>query len=419
MRILTTVFALLVLSATVARAVEITLTCGTIGSKYNICQESVNRWERMTGHTVRIIPTPKTTDDQLDFFRENLARSDAEVVLDVVKMDSIWINFVEQYLIDLRPYSEGEENTHFARLIENATYSGGLKAMPLWSGVGLLYYRSDLLEKYDAPVPRTWDELEATAARIQAAERRAGRQVWGFLFEASPGEGLTSNALEWLSAMGGAPILRPNGRVFVDDPVAMETLKRVKGWIGTLSPPDVTSLRNETARQMFQKGNVVFMRNWPYAWALSQRENSPLRGKVGVTTMPSGAGGGDTGTNGGWYLGVSKRSEHPEVAADLALFMTSQDEQLSRALFNSQNPTRPALYRDPDIRNMSGFFQTVFDGLQRSLNRPNYVLRGSYTHVSRQWSAAVHAYLDGDETDPTPRFAALQDYFERLERRGW
>jgi trehalose/maltose transport system substrate-binding protein len=46
-----------------------------------------------------------------------------------------------------------------------------------------LFYRVDLLRQYGyrAP-PKTWDELERMAARIQAGERATGSQdFWGFV----------------------------------------------------------------------------------------------------------------------------------------------------------------------------------------------------------------------------------------------
>ena len=54
-------------------------------------------------------------------------------------------------------------------------------------------------------------------------------------------------------------------------------------WVGTIAPPRVTRFVEEDARITFQLGNAVFMRNWPYAWALLNADNSPMKGKVGIT----------------------------------------------------------------------------------------------------------------------------------------
>lgn len=402
-----------------AAATEIVVTCGNVGSTSNFCESSVRRWEQATGNRVSYVPLPRQTNEQLDFLRLMLAQSDDEPPVDVVLLDAIWINFVQQYLIDLAPLTDGAEASHFRALIENATFESGLKALPLWSGVGLLYYRSDLLEKHGEPVPRTWEELEEVAARVQSAERSADPRIWGFVFEAAAGEGLTSNTIEWLTSLGGTPILDPEGYVALDTPDTRATLRRVRNWIGQIAPPEVSDMTNEDARRFFQDGRAVFMRNWPYAFAPSQREDSLIRGKVGVTTMPGGGAGQGRGVHGGWYMGVSEHSRHPEIAANLVLHMTSEAEQLHRALFQSQNPTRPALYVNPDVRAISDFFEIVYDGLQSAVSRPNAQLRMSYIHVSNVFSQAVHSYLAGEVEDPAPILAELEAHLSRMQRRGW
>ena len=73
----------------------------------------------------------------------------------------------------------------------------------------------------------------------------------------------------------------------------------------------------EEARGVFQSGNAVFMRNWPYAWALGQAPDSPVKDKIGVAALPKGgADGKHTGALGGWQLAVSKYSKNPDAAAD-------------------------------------------------------------------------------------------------------
>jgi ABC-type glycerol-3-phosphate transport system substrate-binding protein len=82
---------------------------------------------------------------------------------------------------------------------------------------GLLYYRTDLLEKYGFKnPPNTWNELTQMAQKIQEGERNGGvKDFYGFLFQGSAYEGLTCNGLEWLASSGAGTIVESDGKVSI------------------------------------------------------------------------------------------------------------------------------------------------------------------------------------------------------------
>jgi len=56
-------------------------------------------------------------------------------------------------------------------------------AIPHHAYVGVLMYRPDLLRKYGfREPPKTWDELETMATRIQAGERAKGQKDFWAMF---------------------------------------------------------------------------------------------------------------------------------------------------------------------------------------------------------------------------------------------
>jgi trehalose/maltose transport system substrate-binding protein len=79
------------------------------------------------------------------------------------------------------------------------------------SSAGILFYRTDLLEKYGyKEPPTTWEELAAMAKKIQAGERAAGNPDFqGFVFEGKASESVTCNALEWIYSYGGGSVIEP------------------------------------------------------------------------------------------------------------------------------------------------------------------------------------------------------------------
>src|SRR5690606_300665 len=196
--------------------------------------------------------------------------------------------------------------------------NGRLVGLPLCADVGLLYYGTDLLAEYSFTTPpATWDELEEMAATIQAGERAAGNDdFWGYVWQGAAYEGLTTNALEWVYSNGGGQIVEPAGVVSIDNPNAVAAIERPAGWVGPISPAEVTSFQEESARSLWQQGNAAFMRNWPYAYALSS--GGEAAGKFGISALPSGSDSGATqaSTLGGWQLAVNRYAADAGVAVD-------------------------------------------------------------------------------------------------------
>jgi len=147
----------------------------------------LEEFTRQTDIRVQILPAPEAAVEQLATWRE-LLDSKAEVP-DVYAIDMIWPTVLADNLIDLKSYVPPEDiAAHFPELIANYTVNGKLVALPHNMNEGLLFYRVDLLAKYGygAP-PKTWEELEAMARRIQAGERANGnKDFWGFVWEGAP-----------------------------------------------------------------------------------------------------------------------------------------------------------------------------------------------------------------------------------------
>jgi trehalose/maltose transport system substrate-binding protein len=402
-----------------AAPVGLSIACGALGVELRLCTQAVEAWEKKTGNRVRIVTTPNSSTDRLALYLQMLASHTSDI--DVLQIDVVWAGILASQLIDLRPYMGDAPKADFPILIENDTIDGRLVAMPWWADVGVLYYRKDLLARYGYAPPRTWEELTTAARRIQRAERQAGQTgIWGFVFQGRAYEGLTCDALEWIDSFGGGTIVDgETGAVTVDNPRAVAALTLAASWVGNIAPRGVLNYDEEASRGVFQTGNAVFMRNWPYAWALSQSADSAVRGRVGVMVLPRGAGpkGKSVGTLGGWQLAVSRYSKHPVEAADLVAFLTSAAEQKKRAIAASYNPTIAALYDDPDVLAANPFFGALREPLEAATARPSRIVGPYYNHVSNNFWRAVHDIL-GNRTVPQARLATLAGELNRLKHRA-
>jgi trehalose/maltose transport system substrate-binding protein len=209
-----------------------------------------------------------------------------------------------------------------------------------------------------------------------------------------------------------------DGRVTVNNPQAIEALRTAASWVGGISPQGVLNYDEEAARGVFQSGNAIFMRNWPYAWALAQGADSPVRGKVGVSALPRGGAEGKTsGTLGGWQLAVSRYSRHPAEAADLVRFLTGAAQQKQRAIRAAYNPTLPALCDDAEVLAANPFFGQLRRTFEHAVLRPSRVTGSRYNRVSSAFWQATHDVLSG-EAEAADRLARLEGRLNRIGRHG-
>src|SRR5260370_13461198 len=235
------------------------------------------QWAQKTGNKVEYFFRPSDATATLQLYQQYWAAKTPDV--DVYQIDVIWQGIAAPHAVGLKRYfKEDEIKAYFPRIIENNTVGGKLVSLPLYTDAGILYYRTDLLEKYGyKEPPKTWEELAAMAKKIQDGERAAGNPDFqGFVFEGKASESVTCKALEWIYSYGGGSMIQPDKKVTVTNPNSIKALDTAHGWIGTISPVWLTTYAEEEARNIWQTGNAAFMRNWPYAYALGADPNSAV-----------------------------------------------------------------------------------------------------------------------------------------------
>lgn len=403
--------------ASVAHAATLSISCGAVGQEFEFCKTGTEAWAKKTGNEVKLISTPNSATERLALYQQLLAAGAADV--DVFQIDVVWPGILANHLTDLTPYAKDVVKEHFPAIIKNNTVDGKLVAMPWFTDAGLLYYRKDLLAKHGAQPPQTWQELAETAKKIQDAERTAGNdKMWGFVWQGRAYEGLTCNALEWVASHNGGTVVDESGKITINNPQAVAAINGAAGWIKTISPEGVLNYTEEESRGVFQSGNAVFMRNWPYAWPLAQGPESAIKDKVGVSALPKGgADGRSAATLGGWQLAVSKYSKNQELAADLVMYLTSAEEQKRRAVKGAYNPTIESLYKDPEILAAAPFMGELYDTFVNAVARPSTVTGAKYNQVSNEFWNAVHGVLSG-RVKADASLAQLEASLKRMSRGG-
>ena len=363
--------------------------------------QPLEEFTRETGIKVKLLAPPEGSLNALALWKELLQKG--STTPDLYGIDLIWAQILSSYFLDLKSYFGSDLSSAGPLLLSSYSDGDRLVAMPFQTNIGVLLYRTDLLRKYGykAP-PKTWDELEKMAARIQAGERQAGKKdFWGYVWQGAAAEGLTCNALEWQVSEGGGHIIEPNATVSVNNPNTIRSWKRAARWVGAISPPGVVAYREWDSLNVWGSGNSAFHRTWESHERLAHLTGMPvgdtvignlMEGKVGVTSLPTGSAGGAS-TLGGSGLAVSRFSAHPQETLQLIRYLLRARAKSLQAQYENKSDVQlefsnlpPVLSLDPRLRSSS----QRWDGI---VTRPTIVAGMKYEDVTRAYINAVHSVL--------------------------
>jgi trehalose/maltose transport system substrate-binding protein len=387
-------------TAAAAGAVNLTFIGAGPGAEAEYTKQQIAEWNAANPDIqVTFVEGPVSATDRYGLYLQTFQAQSGDV--DAMMIDVIWPGDLAEHLVDLNQFGGAEAVADdFEAIVTNNTVDGALVGLPWFTDGGLLYYRTDLLEKYgfDGP-PATWAELEEMSNTIQEGERAEGNQdFWGFVWQGNAYEGLTCDALEWVYSSGGGTIVSPEKVITINNDAAAEALDRAASWVGTISPPGVTSFMEEESRRVWHAGNAAFMRNWPYAFSLSNGEDSAVVGVFDATALPGAEEGMSAATLGGWQLAVSKYSENPEAAAKFVMWLGSTESQKARAINISLIPTKKSLYEDPDVAAAQPFMPKLLPVFTSAVARPSTATAPNYNEVSNVFFTNVHDVLTGGQS---------------------
>lgn len=381
---------------------KLTLMVGGASNELEHWQKIVQEFSKKTGIQTELIRQTSDSDQRKQSIMVALRgkKSDPDVMI----MDVAWVGQLahSQWLEPLEPYKEIDKTAFFQSVIELAdTYQDQLIALPVYVDGGMLYYRKDLLEKYGFKTPPTsWEMLLTMAVTVQQEERKSNENFWGYVWQGAQYEGLVCSALEWFTSAGGG-FLDDNGKSAVNSPANRKALQYMVDLIHKqkVSPPNTyTDMKEEEVRLMFQNGNALFERNWPYAYALHNSEDSAVKGKFDIAPLPAFPGGSSASTLGGWHVGISRFSDQKPEAAQLVEYITSYEVQKELSLKLGWNPGRTAVYDDQDIIKANPHLRNLKAVFENAIPRPSVSYYSELSHIwQNSFNAALSQHLSIDE----------------------
>ncbi|MFJ5994549.1 ABC transporter substrate-binding protein [Streptomyces sp. NPDC092370] len=367
------------------------LTLATAGDLTGYLGPLLEGWNRThPGETVDLVELPDSADETQAQMATDLRDGDRSR-FDVLNIDVNWTpEFAAAGWIRPLPRDRFPLKTFLQPVVDTATYDGQLYAVPYVTNAGLLLYRKDVLAKEGVAPPRTWAELERYAKTIAPKHG-----LDGYAGQFLPYEGLTVNAAEAVYSAGGSILGDEGERVTVDSAAARRGIGFLargvrEGWI----PREALTYKEEESKQAFQDGRLLFLRNWPYAYVGASAPGSKVAGKVGAVPLP-GPDGPGTSVLGGSNLAVSAHTRHPDSAARLIAYLTSERVQRQVLTRGALPPVRAALYKDPALIRRFPYLPTLRTSVLAAEPRPK---SPRYDQVSLVVQAVVHDAMAGHQT---------------------
>jgi len=357
---------------------------------------------------------PADTGQYYDKLRTEFQAASGDI--SVIGVDVIWPKqFAPQgWIMDLSDrFPTSEQKKFIPSTIEVASYQDGVYAVPWVScpDVGLLYYRKDLLE--DSGIsgpPETWGELKEMALQVS---EEAGIQN-GFVFQGSNYEGGVCNALEYIWTHGG-DVLDENNKVVIDSPEAAAGLETYASMLSSGAAPEAVANWTETESSAnFYNEDSVFIRYWPSLFGgLGDPATTKLKPEqVGIAPIPTDKPGNPSySTLGGWQMSINTNTEIEDDAWKFIEFMTSEQNQKTRTIINGGDPSRKAVYEDPEAQEATPVIKLADTVLfENGKSRP---VTEYYGDMSLEMAEQFNSVLKGD-VSPEEAVKALQKSLSQI-----
>ncbi|MEA5471719.1 ABC transporter substrate-binding protein [Spirulina sp. 06S082] len=334
---------------------------------------------------LEIIAAPNATNLVEDLYTSAFLLGDTPY--DLVYLDIVWVpKFAAAgWLLNLNKFvTENSLKGFLKGDLEGGKYQNKLYRIPLRSDGGMLYYRSDILKENGYNPPDTFDELIAISQELQ----NKGIAQWGYVWQGKQYEGLAAMFVEILEGFGAYWVNPDTLEVGLDSEKAIAAIKFLRSTIELgISPPGVTTYEEEETRRLFQGGETVFLRNWPYVAGLASQ--SDIAGKFALKPMVHQPGAKSGACQGGWGLGISATSKHPEEAWRVIEFISSEEMQREFVLETGYLPSLRSLFTDPAIVAKYSYYPQLLEVVENSALRPPIAQYAQASDILQRYLSAA------------------------------
>ncbi len=245
--------------------------------------------------------------------------------------------------------------------IQTATWRNRLYAAPINSNTQLLWYRKDLVPT----PPKTWTQMIDDAIALAKQGKPHYIEEQGAKYE-----GLTVWFNSLVDSAGGG-ILSNQNKIIVDKSTAAAAQIMRRLATSPAADPGLNVAMEGTSETAWEHGGAAFQINYPFVWAAAQKGAPSVFKHMGYAAFPSVTAGTTPKVSiGGYNLGVSTYSLHPQLAFDAARCLVQPANQVRDAIMGGLAPVLGSIYDQPAFAKAYPFHALIKAQLENYGIRP-------------------------------------------------
>ncbi len=245
--------------------------------------------------------------------------------------------------------------------LKTATYNGRLWAAPINSNTELLWYRKDLVPS----PPKTWNQMIDDAIQLAKEGKPHFIEEQGAKYE---------GLVVWFNSLvnsAGGGIVGPGDKVLVgpSTKIAAQIMKRLAS--SPAADPGLNTSQEGPGNTVFDGGQAAFEINYPFVWSGTQTTAPSIFKHMGYAPFPEVVPGMAPKVSiGGYNLGVSTHSTHPQLAFDAIRCLVQPANQVRDAIKGGLAPVLGNIYDEPAFEKAYPFHQLIKNQLENYGIRP-------------------------------------------------
>jgi len=381
--------------------------------------EIIRQFNELYQGEVEVIPidlpfSKFNTNQRKELIARNLRSRSSRI--DVFSVDLIWVPRFTKWAEPLTPYFAPRLLKEFLdRPLETCYVDDILYAIPLYTDIGALYYREDLIRA----LPQGETIIQRIQAGISWEEMILLRDTYFpgkpfFVPQAAAYEGLICNFNE---IIGQALQDEVTGEILdLTDPLIVERTRFMREMFrSNFTPAAALEMTEDDCIRYALANDIPFVRGWPTVNNEDyQRFDPELFSRLKIAPVPHFAGAVSTPVFGGWNMMLSKHSPVKDAAITFMTFASSLEGQ--RIFYESEGllPIQRSFYDPMNEDPYQARLQLTREMMDQGLHRP---MLDQYTLISDILSQRLHQILS-EELGVEAGLALAQAEIQAVLARG-